>query len=50
MMYGSDYPVALMAAPRYHTWVDTILEIVKDWSEEDKNKLFSGNVKKAYRF
>jgi len=54
VMFGSDYPVALMAVKdrdnRYKCWIDALNEILKDIDDESKQKLFSLNAKKVYRF
>jgi len=48
MMFGSDYPVCLLAAS-YDRVLDAFQEILKDLSEDDREKIFSRNAAKFYR-
>ena len=48
MMFGSDYPVCLLAAS-YDRVLDAFQEILKDLSEADREKIFSKNAAKFYR-
>ncbi len=40
MMFGSDYPVCLLAAS-YDRVLDSFQEILKDLSDADREKIFS---------
>lgn len=48
MMFGSDYPVCLLAAS-YDRVLDSFQEILKSLSETDRDKIFSKNAVKFYR-
>jgi len=48
MMFGSDYPVCLLAAS-YDRVLDSFQEILKSLSDEDRDKIFSQNAEKFYR-
>jgi len=48
MMFGSDYPVCLLAAS-YDRVLDAFQEILKDLSNADREKIFSTNAAKFYR-
>ena len=48
MMFGSDYPVCLLAAS-YDRVLDSFQEILKDLSDADREKIFAGNAAKFYR-
>ena len=48
MMFGSDYPVCLLAAT-YDRVLDSFLEILKYLSDTDREKIFSTNAAKFYR-
>jgi len=48
LMFGSDYPVCLLAAS-YDRVLDAFQEIVKDLSATHREKIFSGNAAKFYR-
>jgi L-fuconolactonase len=48
MMFGSDYPVCLLAAS-YDRVLDGFLEILKDLSDADREKIFASNAAKFYR-
>ena len=48
MMFGSDYPVCLLAAT-YDRVLDGFLEILKDLSDPDREKIFANNAAKFYR-
>lgn len=48
MMFGSDYPVCLLAAS-YDRVLDGFLEILKDLPEVDREKIFANNAAKFYR-
>ncbi|KAI9243739.1 hypothetical protein BDA99DRAFT_529920 [Phascolomyces articulosus] len=47
LMFGGDWPIVENAV-RWNTWLEILSEIVMDWSEEDKNKLFVANATKIY--
>ena len=48
LMFGSDYPVCLLAAS-YDSVLDSFQEILKDLSDADREKVFSANAAKFYR-
>ena len=48
MMFGSDYPVCLLAAS-YDRVLDSSQEILKSLSDADRDKIFSQNAEKFYR-
>ena len=48
MMFGSDYPVCLLAAT-YDRVLDAFQEILKDLSDADREKIFANNAAKFYR-
>ena len=48
MMFGSDYPVCLLAAS-YDRVLDAFQEILKDLSDTDREKIFANNAAKFYR-
>ena len=48
MMFGSDYPVCLLAAS-YDRVLDSFQEILKGLSDADRDKIFSQNAEKFYR-
>jgi L-fuconolactonase len=48
MMFGSDYPVCLLAAS-YDRVLDAFHEILKDLSDTDREKIFANNAAKFYR-
>ena len=48
MMFGSDYPVCLLAAS-YDRVLDAFQEILKDLSDTDREKIFASNAAKFYR-
>ena len=48
MMFGSDYPVCLLAAT-YDRVLDSFFEILKYLSDTDREKIFSTNAAKFYR-
>jgi L-fuconolactonase len=48
MMFGSDYPVCLLAAP-YDRVLDSFQELLKYLSDTDLDKIFSTNAAKVYR-
>ena len=48
MMFGSDYPVCLLAAS-YDRVLDAFQEILKDLGEAEREKIFSKNAAQFYR-
>lgn len=48
VLFGSDWPVVTQAAP-YTRWVETVEEITKNFSDEQKAKLWKGNAVRFYR-
>ena len=48
IMFGSDYPVCLLAAS-YDRVLDSFQELLKNLSEADRKKIFSTNATKFYR-
>lgn len=48
MMFGSDYPVCLLAAS-YDRVLDSFQQILKSLSDADRDKIFGQNAEKFYR-
>lgn len=48
MMFGSDYPVCLLAAS-YERVLDSFQEILQNLTDTDREKIFSSNAAKFYR-
>jgi L-fuconolactonase len=48
MMFGSDYPVCLLASS-YDRVLGSFQELLKDLSDEDRDKIFSTNAQRFYR-
>jgi L-fuconolactonase len=48
MMFGSDYPVCLLAAS-YDRVLDAFQELLKYLSDSDRDKIFSKNAAAFYR-
>lgn len=48
MMFGSDYPVCLLASS-YDRVLDSFQELLKDLSVDDRDKIFSKNAARFYR-
>ena len=48
LMFGGDWPIVENAVS-WHTWLELLSDIVEDWSNEDKNKLFVENATRIYR-
>ncbi|KAG0166294.1 hypothetical protein DFQ28_007556 [Apophysomyces sp. BC1034] len=48
IMFGGDWPVCENAV-RWQRWIELLSEIVKDWSKEDRHKLFFTNAVRIYR-
>lgn len=48
VLFGSDWPVVTQAAS-YPKWVDTVEEITKDFTAEQKDKLWKQNAMRFYR-
>lgn len=48
MMFGSDYPVCLLAAS-YDRVLDSFHELLKELTEDDRDEIFSRNATKFYR-
>src|ERR1041384_626397 len=48
LMFGSDYPVCLLAAS-YDRVLDSFQEILKSLSDADRDKIFGQNAEKFYR-
>lgn len=48
MMFGSDYPVCLLAAS-YDRVLDSFQELLKNLSDADRDKIFCQNAEKFYR-
>lgn len=47
LMFGSDWPVCLVASS-YSKWLQTIQNYFESFSEEDQEKIFSGNAARFY--
>jgi L-fuconolactonase len=48
MMFGSDYPVCLLAAS-YDRVFESFQELLKDLSDDDRDKIFSKNTARFYQ-
>lgn len=48
IMFGSDWPVELQAAPTYKKWFDTISALLGKLSAAEKQRIFSGTATEAY--
>lgn len=48
VMYGSDWPVCLVAAT-YRQVLDALVECIRDLSHEDKDQILGGNAASMYR-
>jgi L-fuconolactonase len=48
MMFGSDYPVCLLAAS-YDRVLESFQELLQDLSDADRDKIFSTNARRFYR-
>ena len=48
MMFGSDYPVCLLASS-YDRVLESFQELLKDLGDADRNKIFSTNAQRFYR-
>ena len=48
IMFGSDYPVCLLAAS-YDSVLESFQELLKDLSDDDRDKIFSSNAQRFYR-
>jgi len=48
MMFGSDYPVCLLAAS-YDRVLESFQELLRDLSGDDRDKIFSKNAQRFYR-
>lgn len=48
MMFGSDYPVCLLASS-YDRVLESSQELLKDLSDDDRDKIFSKNAQRFYR-
>ena len=48
LMFGSDYPVCLLAAS-YRRVLESFQELLKDLSAEEREQVFGGNARRFYR-
>ncbi|KAI9306983.1 hypothetical protein BJ944DRAFT_262652 [Cunninghamella echinulata] len=48
LMFGGDWPICELKST-WMQWVQVLNEIIKDWSLEDRNKLFVLNAEKCYK-
>src|SRR5882724_1313297 len=48
LLFGSDYPVCLLAAS-YDRVLDSFQELLKDLDDEKRGRVFSGNAREFYR-
>jgi L-fuconolactonase len=48
LMFGSDYPVCLLAAS-YDRVLDSFQELLKDLDDEKRARVFSGNAREFYQ-
>lgn len=49
IMFGGDWPILELAHTHWQTWFDILNEIIKDWSEDEKEKLFVTNATQVYK-
>lgn len=49
LMFGGDWPIMELANSTWQSWLDILLEIVKSWTEDDKEKLFVTNATRIYK-
>ncbi|KAG2230907.1 hypothetical protein INT48_000019 [Thamnidium elegans] len=49
IMYGGDWPVCEIVSTSWQSWLQILCEIVKNWSEDDKEKLFVTNATRIYK-
>jgi L-fuconolactonase len=47
-MFGSDYPVCLLASS-YDRVLESFQELLRDLSDDDRDKIFSRNAQRFYR-
>jgi L-fuconolactonase len=48
LMFGSDWPVCLVAV-QYERWVEIVSEAIRDLSETEQERIWSGTAQEAYR-
>ena len=48
LMFGSDWPVALVACP-YKKWIEVVERATKSLSGSERDRIFGGTAKEAYR-
>lgn len=48
VLFGSDWPVMRLALA-YPRWIEIVDGAVANWSQEDRQRLYSGNAKRVYR-
>jgi L-fuconolactonase len=50
-MFGGDWPICELAKYelKWQQWLEILSEIVKDWTEEEKDKLFVINATRFYK-
>ena len=48
LMFGSDWPVELLAAPTYKKWFDTVNAAFQKLSATERQRIFSGTAIEAY--
>jgi len=48
VLYGSDWPVSLLATKNYATWVELLSEIVSGLPEDQQKQIFRDNAQKMY--
>ncbi|KAF1797402.1 hypothetical protein V8B55DRAFT_1516403 [Mucor lusitanicus] len=51
LMFGGDWPVIELSKYdlKWQQWLEILCDIVKDWTEEDKAKLFVANATRFYK-
>lgn len=49
IMYGSDWPVCLLATNRYENTLNIFTEYFSEYSDEEKSMIFGGNAKNCYQ-
>jgi L-fuconolactonase len=47
-MFGSDWPVSLVACP-YKKWIEVVERATKSLSGSERDQIFGGAAKEAYR-
>jgi L-fuconolactonase len=48
VIFGGDWPVCLLGSP-FKNWVSALHQIIKDRTDDEQQRLWSGNAKRIYR-